>query len=110
VAILPSAGQAVGRGGGWKTTHDVALAVYQELGEVPLDRAAEQPALLAFQEREQRMRPRPVDVDLGEQGEGHAVVGLTERADLGVAARLLVGELVAREGEDFQAARVVAFV
>lgn len=53
--------------------HRLPLFVHHELGEVPLDRVDEEPALLLLQEGPQRMGGAAVDVDLGEHVERHVV-------------------------------------
>src|SRR5690606_14351193 len=68
---------------------------------------AEQPALLALEPGPQRMRIRPVHLDLGEHREIDPVVERAERLDLRLVARFLVPELVAGEAEHDQAALAV---
>src|ERR1039457_3643744 len=87
-----------------ESLHHVALLVYQELGEVPLDAVTQQAALFALQELVQRMRVVPVDLDLREQWEVHAVIDLAERFDLRIGAGLLMAKLVARKAKHLQAA------
>ncbi|MNN57388.1 hypothetical protein D3C81_1723750 [compost metagenome] len=48
-----------------------------------------------------------VDLDLGAQREADPVVEAAERADLRLAARLLSGELVARQAQHAEAALAV---
>ena len=48
---------------------------------------------------EQRMGVAAIDLDLGEQREGHAEPTLAEGGDLRLAIRLLSAELVARKTE-----------
>ena len=82
---------------------DVAVAIDQELGEVPLDRlGAEQSGLRLLQVLVERRRVLAVDVDLGEQRKRDAVVDLAERLDLLLAAGLLRAELVAGKAEDLE--------
>src|ERR1019366_6241180 len=83
------------RGHRGETLYDISLLVHQELGEVPLDAIAQQAALFALQELEDRMRVVAIDLDLREQREVHAVIELTEGLDLVVGARLLMAELIA---------------
>src|ERR1700744_4912049 len=54
------------------------------------------------------MGVRAVDLDLGEQRERHVVLVGAKLADLGLVARLLMAELVAREAEHGEAARAKA--
>src|SRR3954454_414558 len=84
--LLDVATQLAGGGGRGVAADDPPVATHEELGEVPLDPVAQQPALLLAQPAEERVRVRTVDLDLAEHGEGHAVVALAERADLGLAA------------------------
>src|SRR5690348_14070365 len=80
--------------------HDVALAVDQELGEVPLDRFRTQHAGRGvLQVLVERMRIGAIDVDLREQRKGHLVFRRTEGAYFRCIARLLVAELVAWEAQ-----------
>ena len=85
----------------------VALAIDEELGEVPANAAAEEAGLLVFEELVERVGGVAVDVDFAEDGEFDAIVQVTERFDVGVGAGLLMSELIAREAEDFESARVV---
>ena len=106
---------------------DVSLPVDQKLGEIPLDvavllivgirllhdgsdllaegmgRIEAGKALLCFQERVQRILPRPVDFDLAEPGELGSIVHSTDPVDLVDLLGRLLSELVAREIEDFKA-------
>src|SRR4030095_2644755 len=80
--------------------HDLARAIDEELGEVPLDaRGAEQARRLALQVLVDGVRVRPVDFDLREHREADTVVRRAEALDLALGARLLMAELVAREAE-----------
>lgn len=73
----------------------------QELLKVPLHHLqAEQAGLLRLEPLEEGARVVAVDVDLGHDGEGDAVVELAELLDLLVGAGLLAAELVAGEAED----------
>src|SRR5665213_2497644 len=84
-----------------------ALAVDQALGEVPLDGlAAEEPRLLRLEELIQRRRGVAVDVDLREHRETHVIREVAELRDLGIRARLLLAELIARKAQYVEAARV----
>src|SRR6185312_2803599 len=96
------------RVGGRVTLHNLAMAVDQELGEVPLDRLAAEDALaLVLQPPVQRVRMFAVHLDLREQREGDAVAGVAELADRRLVARLLVAELVAGKAQHHQAAVAV---
>ena len=103
-------GDVLGLGVGGVARDDLAVAPDEELGEVPLDPAAEQALLLALEPAEERVGVVAVDVDLGEHRERHAVVDLAELADLVLGARLLRAELVAREAEHDQALVVQVLV
>src|SRR5262245_60354494 len=62
---------------------DLAFAIDQELGEVPLDRfRAEHPGLRFLQVLVKWRGVFSVDVDLREHREGHAVIDLAEALDL----------------------------
>src|SRR5258706_9120003 len=62
---------------------DIALAVDEELGEVPLDRLGTEQSRPGFLEvLIQRRGIAAVDVDLREQREGDAIVELAEVGDL----------------------------
>ena len=87
-----------------------AVTTDQELGEVPLDHAAEHAALLALEPLVQRVGVLAVDLDLGEHGERDAVLLLAEGGDLVLGAGLLPAELVAREPEDGEALVGIAVV
>ncbi len=58
----------------------------------------------------QRVCVVAVDLELGVHREGDVVVDAAELLDLGVVARLLVAELVAREADDLQALVLVGAV
>src|SRR5438045_4189871 len=93
------------------TLDDLAIAVDQELGEVPLDRlGAEQTRLRFLEVLIKRRGIGPIHVDLGEQWEGDAVVDLAELRDLVLRPRLLRAELIAGKAEYFEPARVHLFV
>src|SRR5690348_15656123 len=84
--------------------HDLAFAIHQELGEVPLDRlGAEQAGRLVLEVFVKRVRVPAVDLGLGEQREADVVVDRAEVADRLRVARLLVAELVAGEPEHREA-------
>src|SRR5437870_5470095 len=105
--LLDVAGDRLGLDVGRVAFDDLALAVDQELGEIPLDRlGAEQPRLFLFEVLVQRRRGIAVDVDLGEHRKRHAVIDLAERLDLLLIAGLLRAELIARKAEHFEAAIV----
>lgn len=82
---------------------DVSISSDQELLKVPLDPLQTQKARLL------RLHPLPhglgvvsVDIGLAQDGEGDAVVELTEALNLVVAARVLTTELVAGETDDLE--------
>ena len=87
-------GRLVGR---LEAFDQVALAVDQELGEVPFDLDA------VGQGDEQRIGLRSVHVDLLEDREGRTEFELAERLDFFDRARSLAEELVAGEIEDGEA-------
>lgn len=115
---------------------DLALAVDQELLKVPLYThpvvspsssplapstphrkqthldagEAEDAGLLALEPLVDLVRGVAVDVGLGHEGEGDAVVELAELRDLLVVLGLLPAELVAREAEDDEALLLVLVV
>src|SRR6185437_2151559 len=83
--------------------HDVALAIDEELREVPLDRLGpEETRLRALEKAIDRRRVLAVDVDLREHRKRHVVVRLAERRDLLVVAGLLRTELIAGKAEHFE--------
>jgi hypothetical protein len=98
----------LGRGHGGEPLDDVALAVDEELLEVPRDVGAV--TGLRLEPGVQLARPLAVDLDLREQREGAVVLRGRELEDLGVGARLLCTELVAREAQDGEAPVLVVFV
>jgi len=77
-------------------SHDLALRVQEELGEVPGDFVALQGGVRA-QPLEQWDGSLAVDVDLRHQRERYVVIGLRPLLDLLVGAWFLVGKLVAGE-------------
>src|SRR3546814_16606689 len=90
--------------GRWRVPrHNLAVAVDQEFGEIPFDRATEQSALFLLQMLEDRIGIVAVDVDLGHQGKADVIGQRTEVPDFLGIARLLRAELVARESKDFEA-------
>src|SRR3954454_490982 len=97
--LLDVGGDPLGRRGRAVALADGAVPADQELGEVPLDRAAHHPGPLLAKPLEERVRLVAVYVDLLEERERDAVVLLAERADLLGATGLLPAELVAREAE-----------
>ena len=96
---------------GGEAGDDLAFSVHEELGEVPLDVAAELGVgRLAGQEGVERGLVRGLDGDLAEQVEGGVVFGRAELANLPVRARLLLAEVVGGEGEDAEALGLVLLV
>ncbi len=92
--------ERLGLGGRRPAANDLALVVDQELLKVPLDALeAQQAGLLGLEPLEEGAGVVAVDVDLGHDGEGDAVVDLAELLDLFVAAGFLAAELVAGEAE-----------
>src|SRR3546814_7533431 len=60
--------------GRWRVPrHNLAVAVDQEFGEIPFDRATEQSALFLLQMLEDRIGIVAVDVDLGHQGKADVI-------------------------------------
>jgi hypothetical protein len=98
----------LGRGHGGEPCDDVALAVDEELLEVPRD--VGRVGCLRLEPRVELARTVAVDLDLREQGEGAVVLRGRELEDLGVSARFLRTELVAREPQDGEALVLVVFV
>src|SRR6478752_5055105 len=89
--------------GGRKAGDDLAVAVHEELLEVPLHQAG-QDSRLEFRELGvERVLVLTPDVGLDRQREGHPEIALAKLGNLGVAAGLLPGELVARDAEDLEA-------
>ena len=119
-------------GGGLHALDDVALAVDQELGEVPLDvavvlvvlvhlldDAAEHQTHGAVEALKAGVLGQPlvegdgvlaVDVDLGKLREGDAEAAGAEGVDLLVGAGGLIGKLVAGEVQDLQTVVLVGVV
>src|SRR5205823_2976028 len=90
---------------------DVALAIDEKLGEIPLDRFRAQQARLRLLEiLVERRRSRTVHIDLREEREGHAIVEIAELRDLGFVAGLLRAELVAGKSENLQSTRMELLV
>jgi hypothetical protein len=98
--LLDVAAHRLGLGRRGEAGHGRAVGCDEELGEVPLDRRAEQTAGALLEEAEDGIGAPAVDVDLRRQREGDAVVDRAELLDRGVVSGLLVRELVAREAED----------
>jgi hypothetical protein len=90
---------------GSKSPHNIALAVDEELGEIPLDFfSAENSALGPPEKLIERMSSGPVDLDFREDWERDAVVPVAKGSDLVGGTRFLSTELIAWEAEDFEAA------
>jgi KUP system potassium uptake protein len=88
-----------------------ALAIDQELGEVPLDRlAAKQAGLFRLEVLVHRRRIVAIHVDFREQRKRHAVVDLAELRDLVLGPGFLRTELVARESQHFESLGVIFLV
>src|SRR5271170_2826796 len=85
---------------GFETLDNVSVAVYQELGEVPLDVAAYARFSIFGQISVERRLVGLFDRDLGVDGEGYAVFAGAEGLDLFVGAWFLGTEIVGREAED----------
>ncbi len=66
--------------------------------------------LFGFQEIVEIAGTVAIDLDLGEQGEGDIVFGLSEFEDFSVRARFLCAELVTGEAENGKPVVFVAFV
>ena len=85
----------------------LALAIDDELGEVPRDdlrlvRRLVVKRGVTSQEPIYWVRFGPVDVNFGEEGELCTVFALGKCFDLSLGARLLVAKLIARERKDFK--------
>src|SRR3546814_19937459 len=77
---------------------DLARAIDEEFGEIPLDRLrAEQPRRLILERAEQRIGAVAIDLDLGEDREGNVVGQRAETGDFRGIARFLPAELVRSE-------------
>ena len=89
------------RGGicGTEAVNDLAVAVNEEFGEVPLDLAAQQTALLFFEVGIEGRFVIAVDLYLGELPERNVVFQLAEADDLFIGPGSLIAELVAGEVE-----------
>ena len=85
----------------------LALAINDELGEVPRDdlrlvRRLVVKRGVTSQESIHWVRFGPVDVNFGEEGELGTVFALGKCLDLSLCSRLLVAKLIARERKDFK--------
>src|SRR5690606_25232898 len=89
---------------------NVAVAVDEELGEVPLDIVAILTGFFGLKVGVKRVGAGAVDVDLRHDGEGDAVVDPAELLDLLVGAGVLLLELVAGEADDGEATVPVLLV
>src|SRR6266850_4502977 len=86
----------------------LSILAHDELGEVPGDvTRAVRLRRLAGEPRVERRAAGAVHVDLREHRKAHAVGRGAERLHVGVAARLLTAELVARESEHREAAALL---
>eukprot|EP00406_Dinophysis_acuminata_P004132 CAMPEP_0179231464 /NCGR_PEP_ID=MMETSP0797-20121207/11357_1 /TAXON_ID=47934 /ORGANISM="Dinophysis acuminata, Strain DAEP01" /LENGTH=291 /DNA_ID=CAMNT_0020938553 /DNA_START=63 /DNA_END=936 /DNA_ORIENTATION=+ len=102
---------------GTEALHALAVAVHEELLEIPSDALPpidQHPhlghlPLRLLEEAVERGLRVAVDVDLREQLE-LCQFGLGKRLDLVVGTRLLLAELVAGEGEDLEAFRLIPLV
>ena len=88
----------------------MALAVNQELGEVPLDAPAHAAAFLGLEPGVERVGLVAVNFYLGKAWESSLVVEAAEVIDFLGRARGLALELVAREVQDGEALVAVAVV
>src|SRR5690349_6431804 len=84
------ASDVIGRSHRSIAVDDVSLFVDEELGEVPLDSVAQQPAFFALEKPVERISIVTVDFNLGEEREIDTVVGLAKGFDLVVDAWLLM--------------------
>ena len=110
----------VGENTGWAcwrgvVVDNVAIAVKEEFGKVPRDRACLFFGLIvqgavSSEESVHFVRVVAVDVDLFEHGECDSVGVLSVRFDFFVCAWLLLAELIAREGKDFKTVLLVFLV
>lgn len=95
---LDDRGQGFGILRGAEASHNIALPVDQELGEVPANGSnaddPQEPRLFFLEKAIQGVSVRAVYVDFGEEWEGHAVVLLAEGGDLGFGTGFLGPELV----------------
>lgn len=90
------------------TTDNFAIAIDEELLEIPLDPFESHDArFLALEPLEDGGGVAAVDVDFAQNRERDTVVHLAERLDLVIAAGVLIAELVAGETEDGERVRVL---
>src|SRR3546814_20182744 len=85
----------LGLGGGGVAGDDLARAIDEEFGEIPLDRLrAEQPRRLILKRAEPRIGAVAIDIDLGEAREGNVVGQRAEkdRKKVGEGKRVSGGE------------------
>src|SRR4030095_11482584 len=95
--LLDIAGDALGLVLRRVSLDDLAVAVDQELGEIPFDRlGAQKPGLRVLEILVDGRRVVSVHVDLGKKRERDAVIDLAERFDLFLASRLLAPVMDAR--------------
>lgn len=88
-------------GKGSPAVNNLAIGGDKELLKVPLNALhAQEPRLLLFQESPDRCSVFAIHIQFSKNGEGYAVIDLTERLDIIVRARVLAAELVARETDD----------
>lgn len=85
------------------------ILINDKLGEIPLDKISQGASLLVLQVLPQRMGVAPVNIHLLEHVKLQILL-VVEGADLGVVSRFLVGELVAREGQDAKPLALRVFV
>ena len=100
-----------GRGDRSESCDHGTRPVYQELLEVPRD-VVRGPltGLGRLQPLVELTGTFAVHVDLGKHREGGVVLAGRELKDLGIGARLLCPELIAREGQDIEPGGVVVFM
>lgn len=85
-----------------------AILANEELLKVPLDPLQpQQTGFLILEPLVQGASLVTVDVNLGHDGKGDAIIDLAELLDFVVGARLLPTELVAREAQDDKVVRVL---
>ena len=92
--------------------HHTANARHTNSRKVPFDviPQAQHLALLRLEPREQLVFPCPIHLNLAGDGEGGAEPLPGKGGELGVGARLLPPELVARHSQDSEAAVSIVFL
>lgn len=98
-----------GVGLGRVSGHWIAIAVNQEFSEIPLDEVAEHPTLFGLQEFPKRMSFTTVHLHFGEHVKLYPIT-LGKLLDLRLCAGFLASKLIAGEGQDAEALRLILLV